>query len=347
MIDVDFAGRLLRWHAIHGRHNLPWQVNPSPYRVWISEIMLQQTQVSTVIPFFLRFMQRFPDVHSLATADIDQVLHLWTGLGYYARARNLHQAAKTICDEFNGEFPGSVEQLTTLSGIGQSTAGAIAALSLGVRAPILDGNVKRVLTRFHALDGYPEKSDIKQQLWKIADAFTPVENFGAYTQAIMDLGATVCTRTKPLCQACPVHLDCKAYLTNTTGSYPGKKPKKSLPIKTVTMFVLKNQHAEVLLERRPPNGIWGSLYSLPEYDTEDALDVKSIQAMALPSIGRIQLNEIRHSFSHFHLHITPVLVNVVHDKSGIADSNHWLWYPLDHSVEVGLAAPVKKLLNSL
>ncbi len=309
--------------------------------------MLQQTQVGTVIPFFLRFMERFPDVHSLAAADRDQVLHLWTGLGYYARARNLHKAARTICDEFKGEFPASVEQLTTLSGVGKSTAGAIAALSLGVRAPILDGNVKRVLTRFHAIAGYPEKSDIKQQLWEIAESLTPSQNFAEYTQAIMDLGATVCTRSKPQCEECPVAQDCKACLTDTIGSYPGRKPKKSLPVRSVTMFVLRNQHAEVLLERRPPSGIWGSLYCLPEFDEDVAPEVKSIQAIALPSDGRVQLSEIRHSFSHFHLHIKPVLINVVHDKTGIADSNHWLWYPLDHSVEVGLAAPVKKLLVSL
>lgn len=296
MTDVDFAGQLLRWHSIHGRHNLPWQVNPTPYRVWISEIMLQQTQVSTVIPFFLGFLQRFPDVHSLAAADRDQVLHLWTGLGYYARARNLHEAAKTICDEFNGEFPATVEQLKTLAGVGQSTAGAIAALSLGVRAPILDGNVKRVLTRFHAIAGYPEKSDIKQQLWNLADALTPKQNFAEYTQAIMDLGATVCTRSRPRCKECPVHNDCKAYLTDTTEFYPGKKPKKPLPVKTVTMFVLRNQHAEILMEKRPPGGIWGSLYCLPEFDTEVAPEVKSIQALTLPGHGRVQLSEIRHSF---------------------------------------------------
>lgn len=345
--DSTFASRLLRWFDHHGRHDLPWQDNPTPYRVWVSEIMLQQTQVSTVIPYYLRFMQRFPDVATLARADTDQVLHLWTGLGYYARARNLHKAAQTIRDKFAGELPTSVEQLQTLAGIGQSTAGAIAALSLGVRAPILDGNVKRVLTRFHAIADYPEQTAVKQRLWEIAESLTPKKRFSEFTQAIMDLGATVCTRSSRRCTECPLQTDCKALRSNSIASYPGKKPRKILPVKSVTMFILQNNRAEVLLEKRPARGIWGSLYSLPEAEDANAPQLTSIHHIVLPTKNREALKQFRHSFSHYHLDINPVRIKVGAQDSIIADSNRWLWYPLDHSLEVGLAAPVKKLLSSL
>jgi len=344
-IDSSFADRLLLWFDQHGRHDLPWQLNPTPYRVWVSEIMLQQTQVSTVIPYYLRFMERFPDVASLASANIDQLLHLWTGLGYYARARNLHKAAKTIMEDHQGKLPESVDELMSLAGIGQSTAGAIAALSMGIRAPILDGNVKRVLTRFHAVAGYPEQNAVKQQLWNVAESLLPAQRFDDYTQAIMDLGATVCTRSSPACPACPLQEDCRAYKSDSIAQFPGKKPKKTLPIKAVAMFILRNPQGHVLLEKRPPSGIWGALYSLPE--CEDTDTPLKINRLPVPQEGRIRLAPIRHTFSHYHLDIQPICVTIAEYPSGVTDSDRWLWYPLDHSLELGLAAPVKKLLSSL
>ena len=343
--DQSFADRVLRWFDQHGRHNLPWQHDPTPYRVWVSEIMLQQTQVSTVIPYYLRFMERFPDVASLANANIDQLLHLWTGLGYYARARNLHKAAHAIMEKYEGTLPHSVQELMTLEGIGQSTAGAIAALSMGIRSAILDGNVKRVLTRFHAIAGYPEQTAVKQELWEIAESLLPAKRFDDYTQALMDLGATVCTRSAPLCQQCPLQENCQAYLADLIALFPGKKPKKVLPVKAVTMFILQNQQGEVLLEKRPPSGIWGSLYSLPESQAPDT--ETEVNRITVPLEGRSQLEPVRHTFSHYHLDITPIKFAVTTDSGGVTDSDRWLWYPLDHSLEVGMAAPIKKLLSSL
>ncbi|MBT6057612.1 MAG: A/G-specific adenine glycosylase, partial [Gammaproteobacteria bacterium] len=329
----------------HGRHDLPWQENPTPYRVWISEIMLQQTQVATVIPYFQNFQQRFPSVHDLASADSDKVLHMWTGLGYYARARNLHSTAKKIVSEYDGEFPGTVEELESLPGIGRSTAGAIAALSMDVHAPILDGNVKRVLTRYHAAEGYPEQSGVKQKLWAIAESDTPKQRVSDYTQAVMDLGATVCTRSKPDCENCPLSSNCKALAQNNIANYPGKKPKKKLPVKTVSMFIFQNNAGEVLLEKRPPSGIWGSLYSLPEgSDNEDHPSPEHVEIHKEP---KEVMPPIRHTFSHYHLDISPVRLQAHQNSATIADSDRWLWYPLNHSLEVGLAAPVKKLLSQL
>ncbi|MEX0965268.1 MAG: A/G-specific adenine glycosylase [Pseudohongiellaceae bacterium] len=342
-----FAQRLLEWFDQYGRHDLPWQINRTPYRVWVSEIMLQQTQVSTVIPYFERFMRRFETVEELAAAESDQVLHLWTGLGYYARARNLHKAAKVITDDHNGIFPQSVEELMTLDGIGQSTAGAIAAIAMDVRAPILDGNVKRVLARYHCIGGWPEQSAVKKELWKIAEAATPFERVADYTQAIMDLGATLCTRSKPSCTQCPLQTDCQAQRQDRIGEYPGKKSRKSLPTKSVAMFILLNEAGEVLLQKRPATGIWGSLYSLPESPEPDSIPEMGGAAIEEQDPGALErLELIRHTFSHFHLDITPVLISAS-KLDEVAETDRWLWYPLDHSLEVGLAAPVKKLLSRL
>jgi len=344
-VNDSFSDRVLEWFTSHGRHDLPWQTDRSPYRVWVSEIMLQQTQVGTVIPYYLRFMERFPTVHSLAAAETDQVLHLWTGLGYYARARNLHKAAQAVVDQHRGELPISVEALMQLSGIGQSTAGAIAAISMDIRAPILDGNVKRVLTRFMAIDGWPERSQIKQQLWELADSLLPTKNFASYTQAMMDLGATVCKRAAPLCDECPLRIDCEAFKQDSIARYPGKKPKKALPVKSVAMFMVQNEAGAVLLQKRPPTGIWGSLFSLPE--ESDAAQQPDLGHIDVEQIEREELAKIRHRFSHYHLDITPVHLRVRDKTSAVMDSSSWLWYPLDHSLEVGLAAPVKKLLSRL
>lgn len=313
--------------------------------------MLQQTQVKTVIPYFERFMERFPEVDYLSSATTDQVLHLWTGLGYYARARNLHMTAKIIANEHDGLFPKTVDELLLLPGIGRSTAGAILALSMNKRAPILDGNVKRVLARFYSIQGWPEQTKVKNQLWEVAEQNTPLNNFSQYTQAIMDLGATVCKRSNPDCLKCPLNFGCNAYKYGETQNYPGKKPKKLIPIKKVCMYVFENEFGEILLEQRPPKGIWGSLYSFPEalelskfrenLEANDTLCFKSAQ------IAEINLKPIRHTFSHFQLEIQPKLLKVLKNQFVTNDSTHRVWYSFQNPVELGLAAPVKKLLSTL
>lgn len=345
----NFSTLVLTWFDEHGRKNLPWQSDRTPYRVWLSEIMLQQTQVSTVIPYFENFTSRFPTVSDLAKADIDQVLHLWTGLGYYARARNLHKAANRVVDEFNGEFPNTVEALESLPGIGLSTAGAIASLSMNIRAPILDGNVKRVLTRAHAIQGWPEQAKIKTQLWKVAESLLPNSRFADYTQAMMDLGATVCLRSKPLCDSCPLSDKCLSLKQDKIAEIPGKKPKKVLPVREVTLYILRSAQNEVLLEKRPANGIWGGLYSLPEGQTAEVPDIPSL---TIEDSSRCELPLFRHTFSHYHLDISPVEYSAKVKSSGISETDRWLWYPIDQNTkagitEIGLAAPIKKILKQL
>ena len=333
---------VLSWYRQHGRHDLPWQHNATPYRVWVSEIMLQQTQVSTVIPYYQRFMQRFPFVQTLATAKIDEVLHLWTGLGYYARARNLHKTAQLICALHGGEFPRSLDGLEALPGIGRSTAGAILSLSMGQRGVILDGNVKRVLCRYYAIERWSGETETQKQLWHLAQLSTPDLGFADYTQAMMDLGATVCTRSKPDCSRCPLRADCQALARQRVSSLPVSKPRKTLPVRQIYMLLCHHQH-EVLLEQRPANGIWGGLWSLPEFSELDALLTWAGSHQARP---QQHWPVARHTFSHFHLDITPVLATV--SPNGVAETPPGLcWYPLDHSVKLGLAAPVKKLLQRL
>lgn len=353
-----FAEQVLDWFVTHGRHDLPWQQDPTPYRVWVSEIMLQQTQVATVIPYYQRFMARFPDVHALAAAPVDQVLHLWTGLGYYARARNLHKAAQQVCAEHQGHFPDSVKELESLPGIGRSTAGAIAALAMHMRAPILDGNVKRVLTRYFAIAGYPESSAVKTRLWELAESLLPESGIAAYTQALMDLGATLCTRSQPDCGRCPLADRCQALAADAIATYPGKKPRQDKPVKAVQMIILRNGQGEVLLEKRADTGIWGGLYSLPErplakptgQNEPAAQCTNEFNGLPCDLTAAIRLPQVRHSFTHYHLDIFPLLIEAepnTNEAAGAADSDRWLWYPLNHSLEVGLAAPVKKLLSEL
>ena len=312
--------------------------------------MLQQTQVNTVIPYYLRFMDRFPGVTDLARASTDQVLHLWTGLGYYARARNLHDAAKTIVTQHRGRFPSSVLELMQLRGIGKSTAGAIVALAMNTRAPILDGNVKRLLARFHKIEGWPGRAKTNRQLWELAESKLPERDIAKYTQAMMDLGATVCKRSKPACEECPLIDDCEAHRHNLIASIPGKKPRKTLPVKSIAMFILQNDAGEVLLEKRPPSGIWGSLWSLPE--APHPQDAIGLQYPGLELKNKRELSKIRHSFTHFHLEIIPVHLRVREKTGAVMDSQSWLWYPLNSSGktssrEIGLAAPVKKILSTL
>jgi len=342
---ADFSGRILAWYARCGRKDLPWQQKPTPYRVWVSEIMLQQTQVATVIPFYNRFMARFPTVQELAGASEDQVLHHWSGLGYYARARNLHAAAQQIVARHAGVFPETFEAVLALPGIGRSTAGAILALACGQHHPILDGNVKRVLARYHAIAGWPGRADVLKILWAHAESCTPVEQVAAYTQAIMDLGATVCTRGKPACPQCPLAADCRARQAGQQAAYPAPRPKKALPLRTVTMLLLCNEHGEILLEKRPPAGIWGGLWSFPELAA--AADAGAVWQQAT-GISYRQLETwpvLRHTFTHFQLEITPLLAAVVHESGRVMEGTDRVWYNTSQSNERGLAAPVKQLLQ--
>jgi len=338
---VQFQNRLLTWFDQHGRKELPWQKNISPYRVWISEIMLQQTQVKTVIPYYRRFMQYFPTINDLAAADIDKVLHYWTGLGYYARARNLHKATKIIAQDFNGIFPQNFNDIIALPGIGRSTAGAICAITLQQHYAILDGNVKRVLARFAKLEGWPGNAQVSKKFWQLAEYYTPVARIADYTQAIMDLGATICTRGKPKCQLCPLAQCCLAHRYKCEAEYPTKKLKKQLPIKHTVMLLIQNVHSEWLLEKRPTSGIWGGLWLFPQCEeTQDIPqwclqhDINIEQQRPLP--------KFRHTFSHYHLDIEPVMIQTKHMTNKIMDVQQFIWY--NHKQQIGLAAPVHKLL---
>ena len=343
MSPEQFASSVLDWYDQHGRKDLPWQQGISPYRVWVSEIMLQQTQVSTVLGYFDRFMDALPSVQALAAAPVDEVLHLWTGLGYYTRARNLQKTAQIVVAEHGGEFPTSVTQLTELPGIGRSTAGAIASLSMGLRAPILDGNVKRVLARYSAQEGYPGEPKVAAQLWALAEQLTPAARVNHYTQAMMDLGATLCTRSKPSCLLCPLQRGCQAHLLGLQSRYPIPKPRKVLPQKSTLMPLLANRDGAILLYRRPASGLWGGLWSLPELLAGEELDGLALQH-GLTLGERQALPALTHTFSHFQLAIEPWLVRVEQASSAVAEGD-WLWYNLATPPRLGLAAPVKKLLK--
>lgn len=341
-----FSQKLLAWYDREGRKDLPWQKKLMPYNVWVSEIMLQQTQVSTVIPYYQRFMTEFPTLQSLANAPLDQVLHLWAGLGYYSRARNLHRTAIIIANEFHGRFPKCVDTLQQLPGIGRSTAGAIAAIAMKQKAPILDGNVKRVLTRYAAIAGYPGDNQVNKELWELAEALTPDDRTGDYTQAIMDLGATVCVRKKPLCHRCPVQNNCLAFKKNEQEEYPGKKPKKSIPTKAIYFLILKDKHQNILLEKRTAMGIWGGLWSLPE--CSEITEVKSLcKNKYYCQIGEYDfLPTIKHTFSHFHLNITPI-IGTIQKLPCIMENSTFIWYNHEQIKKLGVAAPVKRLLQQI
>ena len=342
-----FADRLLTWYDQHGRHDLPWHHNQNAYRVWVSEIMLQQTQVTTVIPYFNAFMERFPDVQALAEAPVDDVLSHWSGLGYYARARNLQKAAKTVVEEFDGVFPDDPDTLETLTGIGRSTAAAIVAQAFGKRAAILDGNVKRVLARYHAVPGWTGQTAVLKQLWQHAEDHTPDTRVRDYTQAIMDLGAMVCTRSRPDCDACPLQADCTAHARGEMALYPGSKPKKAKPEKTTWMVILEDQNGRILLERRPPSGIWGGLWSLPELDPAlgaDELQESCEQQLGLNCGEPDLISGFRHTFSHYHLHIQPARLTVS-SAERVADNDHLAWFHRDEALALGLPAPIRTLLT--
>lgn len=343
MNSQQFSSAVLTWFDRHGRHNLPWQQDINPYRVWVSEIMLQQTQVSTVLNYFDRFMAALPTVRDLAEAPEDEVLHLWTGLGYYTRARNLQKAAKIVVEQHGGEFPRSVAELTELPGIGRSTAGAIASISMGLRAPILDGNVKRVLARFIAQQGYPGEPKVANALWNAAELYTPLTRVNHYTQAMMDLGATVCTRSKPTCLICPLQAGCEAHLLGLETRFPEPKPRKTLPQRQAVMPLLTNEAGEILLYRRPSSGLWGGLWSLPELEQVEQIEDLAAQH-GLHVLNQRALPGLTHTFSHFQLAIAPWQVRVDTRAAPVVEAD-WLWYNLATPPRLGLAAPVKKLLH--
>lgn len=349
MNPQQFHSAILQWFDQHGRKHLPWQENKTPYRVWLSEIMLQQTQVSTVIPYFLKFLQRFPDLASLANATEDEVLHLWAGLGYYSRGRNLLRAAKMVMKEFNGEFPSSVPELVKLPGIGQSTAGAIIAIAFNQHATILDGNVKRVLARFHCITEPVSDKKAEDALWHYAKQYTPDYRIADYTQAMMDLGATLCTRSKPDCEHCPLLKSCSAYKNGMAALLPAKKKNRELPIREATFLILQKDH-RILLQKRPPMGIWGGLWSLPELSGKP--NKKTIQAYCRQHHQQQlkdykTLTPFRHTFSHYHLDIHPILITLTSSPSRIMEANQQIWYNPKQPEPVGLPKPVQSIMRLL
>jgi A/G-specific adenine glycosylase len=344
-----FRASLLAWFDVHGRHHLPWGVNPTPYRVWVSEVMLQQTQVATVIPYFERFMERFPDVAALAAATEDEVMHLWTGLGYYARARNLRACAQALVSRHGGEFPRELADVIALPGIGRSTAGAILALSRGERHPILDGNVKRVLARVFSIAGNPNSAEVSAKLWEIAESCTPKTRLRAYTQAVMDLGATLCTRARPACTVCPMNTFCGAALEGRQAELPWRKPKLVRTARQATLLIAETGLTgarAVLLERRPAPGIWGGLWSPPQFESELAALEWCRREIGEPEVTTPMLEPIEHAFTHFDLRLNPLRVRLKQLDS-VREGEDRLWYLLNSPPRVGLPQPIRQLIERL
>lgn len=340
--DASLASEVLAWFDAHGRHDLPWQHPATPYRVWISEVMLQQTQVTTVIPYFRRFMERFPDLPVLASASLDEVMALWAGLGYYARARNLHRCARVLVEEHDGEFPDDIEQVQRLPGIGRSTAGAILSLSRNERHAILDGNVKRVLARYHAVPGWPGRSRVTRQLWELSEQHTPAARPRDFNQAMMDLGSMVCTR-RPACHLCPLRSGCQAYARGNPMAYPERRPPRERPQRAVRMLIIRNSNDSVLMVRRPPQGLWGGLLSPPECPAE-----AEPMAWARENLGiEIQIEKaappLRHEITHFSLLIHPQHARLI-EPITLRDEDH-VWYKAGVSLSGGLPAPIQRLLE--
>ncbi|MGX5172671.1 A/G-specific adenine glycosylase [Aliikangiella sp. IMCC44653] len=328
-----FAQKILKFYHAHGRKDLPWQKNPTPYRVWVSEVMLQQTQVKTVIPYYLKFMQRFPDVEALASAELDDVLHFWQGLGYYSRARNLHRCAQQVVAQFKGQFPLTLEQMQALPGIGRSTAGAVLSLANNLPTPILDGNVKRVLARVFLVDGWYGQAAVAKELWRLSETYTPRQQTAAFNQAMMDLGASFCSRTKPNCEACPLATHCLAFIHNKTAEYPHKKPKKTIPTRHTSLLLNLNKRHQVLLNKNPPSGIWGGLWSLPKL-TESQQQATQLQLV----------DEFRHTFTHFHLEISIFSGSL--KKTDTIQENHELaWHNINTLKDLAFPTPIRKFLN--
>lgn len=356
----DFAAKIVEWHQDNGRHDLPWQNTRDPYRIWLSEIMLQQTQVETVIPYYTRFLDRFPDIASLAMASVDDVLGLWSGLGYYARGRNLHKAAQIIATQHDGRFPVDADTIVMLPGVGRSTAAAIAAFAFGQRRAILDGNVKRVLCRVFGVEGFPGTRMVETQLWALAESLLPEADdkspdatIATYIQAQMDLGATVCTRARPACTRCPFASHCIALQSGRVSALPTPRPKKIIPKRRtrVALIIADNQ---VLLERRPPTGIWGGLLGLPELPESPPhapLDVDSERDWVQRRYGATcstatRLASVQHAFTHFHLEIEPVRFDLERATPMLGD-NTALWLSLDSLAGAGLPAPLQRILATI
>ncbi len=340
-----FSRRIIDWYHEFGRKTLPWQIDKTPYRVWVSEVMLQQTQVATVIPYYQRFMESFPTIIDLANAPIDEVLHHWTGLGYYARARNLHKTAQMVRDDYQGKFPTTIEEVNALPGIGRSTAGAVLSLALGQPHSILDGNVKRVLTRHFAIEGWYGVSKVEKKLWQVTDELTPQDGTTFYNQAMMDLGASHCSRSKPNCDSCPVQSTCIAYETNRVKEFPHSKPKKTTPVKTTLMLLIEHNQ-QVHLAKRPDSGIWGGLYCFPEFTDKDTMN----SWLDNQGIGGVlkKLAPLRHTFSHYHLDITPYHLSLAQPLASlITEPQQSIWYDLATPQQVGLAAVTQSLLKQL
>jgi A/G-specific adenine glycosylase len=337
-----FAGKLIRWQARHGRHDLPWQRTRDPYRVWLSEVMLQQTQVATVIPYYERFLARFPDVKALAGVPLDEVLALWSGLGYYSRARNLHAAAQVVAESHGSRFPRTREALASLPGVGRSTAAAIAVFAFGGREAILDGNVKRVLARHFAVRGYPGEKRIENRLWKIAEAQLPAKNIERYTQALMDLGAGLCTRRHPACASCPLRMSCEAHARGKAEGYPAPRPRRALPHRETTMLLLLRE-GEVLLEKRPPTGVWGGLWCLPEMPAGADPREYCGRRFGAKRVHATRLPLLRHGFTHFTLDVTPVVCRLEVAASFLAEPGQ-VWLVLEEAARAAIPAPVRKLL---
>lgn len=372
-----FATRLIAWFDTFGRKDLPWQIDRTAYRVWVSEVMLQQTQVATVIPYFERFMATYPDVRSLALAPIDDVLSLWTGLGYYARARNLHRCAQQVINDHSGEFPDSLDALSALPGIGRSTAGAIHCLAQGGRAPILDGNVKRVIARHDAIPGWPGASAVARRLWSLAETYTPHERIADYTQAIMDLGATCCTSRNPACERCPVQSTCRAHKMDTIGEFPGKKPRRTTPTRAQHYLALTDSKGRFLLQRRPDTGIWGGLWCFPDFDSHQAAEQWLQQHWPEALSSETSITDHQHAFTHFRLQMKVIsahLSTATHagpddapaprhnftlqstqalgatdlaDAMGQTNNAIVTWVTIAQAQQLGLPAPVKYLMPQL
>ncbi|MCB5188846.1 A/G-specific adenine glycosylase [Methylobacillus caricis] len=343
---VSISERLIAWQKVHGRHDLPWQDTQDPYAIWVSEIMLQQTQVAAVIGYYQKFMQRFPDIASLAIASQDDVMQHWSGLGYYSRARNLHKAAQIIMQQHDGRFPQHFDAIQALPGIGRSTAAAISSFAFGFSQPILDGNVKRVFARHFLVEGWPGLPKVEKAMWQIAENMQPEHEMGAYAQGLMDLGATLCTRSRPRCLDCPLHESCGAYLQQRVKELPASKPRKAIPEKQVQMVIL--QHGErVLLEKRPGSGIWGGLWSLPELALDDDAIAWSQQRLHMHGLVLLEpLPQLTHVFTHFKLHIRPQPVMALESPLSLQEPG-WEWMELPRAIEAALPVPVRKILQQL
>ena len=344
-IETEYAARLLAWFDRHGRHDLPWQHPRTPYRVWLSEIMLQQTQVAVVVPYFARFVDALPDVPALARASQDDVLALWSGLGYYARARNLHAAAQRCMELHGGDLPRDLDALQALPGIGRSTAGAILSQAWGDRAAILDGNVKRVLARLFGIEGWPGLPKVEKQLWAIAANLLPEARLADYTQAQMDFGATLCTRADPACAACPLREACVAHREGRTAELPHPKPGKPLPEREARMLLVEDDRGRVLLQRRPPTGIWAALWSLPEHADAAASRDWFDQHLAGDFARAEVLAPVLHGFTHYRLRILPMRIAGVRPRDAVGDNPGLRWASRAELQAIGLPAPVRRLLE--